>query len=36
MINLFKTLPYKITKQRDSDGVLLKCKFSEPLEEEIE
>ena len=36
MINLFRTLPYKVTKQRDSDGVLLKCKFSEPLEEETD
>jgi ribosomal protein S18 acetylase RimI-like enzyme len=29
MINLFKTLPYKITKKFEDDLVLLSCKFAE-------
>jgi len=36
MINLFRTLPYKVTRERDSDGVLLKCKFSEPLDDKAD
>jgi L-amino acid N-acyltransferase YncA len=29
MINLFKTLPYKITKTFEDDLVLLRCTFAE-------
>jgi GNAT superfamily N-acetyltransferase len=36
MSNLFKTLPYTITKTRDSDGILLRCDFNEPLEQEAD
>ncbi|MCG6911270.1 MAG: GNAT family N-acetyltransferase [Deltaproteobacteria bacterium] len=31
MINLFKTLPYKVKKIFEEDMILLKCSFDEPL-----
>jgi L-amino acid N-acyltransferase YncA len=32
MINLFKTLPYKVKTTFDDDVLVLSCKFSEPKE----
>jgi acyl-CoA hydrolase/GNAT superfamily N-acetyltransferase len=34
MVNLFRTLPYKVKKSYDSDGIKLSCRFDEPEEPE--
>ncbi len=34
MINLFKTLPYKVKTAYDAESLMLRCKFDEPAEPE--